>query len=226
LSVNFLLRTSLPDRPGMLGAVATALGAVGADIVSLDVVERDAEGAAIDDLVVTLPPGRLPDVLVSACQEVPGVTVEFLRPYAGGAELHRDLDLVEALAFDPDHSLDLLVDHLPGVLRAGWAVLVTGSAESHRLTRSTAAAPERLPVTSAWLPLSAPARLSELSGAVPPAWEDAGIEMAAAPVGRADLIVVAGRPGGPRFRPSELMRLAHLAGIAGTVQRYAVPTCA
>jgi hypothetical protein len=61
---------------------------------------------------------------------------------------------------------------------------------------------------------------------VPPAWEDAGIEMAAAPVGRPDLVIVAGRPGGPRFRPSELVRLAHLAGIAATVQRYAVPTCA
>jgi hypothetical protein len=26
-----------------------------------------------------------------------------------------------------------------------------------------------------------------------------------------------GRPGGPRFRHSEVMRLAHLAGIAATV---------
>src|SRR5436190_16605350 len=126
----------------MLGAVATALGEIGADIVSLDVVERDASGAAVDDLVVTLPSGRLPDVLVTAVQEVPGVTVEFLRPYAGGAELHRDLDLVEAVAADPGHALDLLVEHLPGVLRAGWTVLVSGSADSFHIRRATTAAPE------------------------------------------------------------------------------------
>lgn len=226
MGVNFLLRVSLPDRPGMLGAVATSLGAVGADIVSLDVVEHDASGAAVDDLVVTLPPGRLPDVLVSACQQVPGVSVEFLRPYAGGAELHRDLDLVEAVAGSPERSLDLLVEHLPGVLRAAWAVLFAGASDGHVVRRSTVAAPERLPVTSRWHPLTGPVRLSDLPGAVPPAWLDAGIEMAAAPVGRADLVVVAGRPGGPRFRPSELVRLAHLAGIAATVQSYAVASCA
>ncbi|EUA13996.1 putative amino acid-binding ACT domain protein [Mycobacterium xenopi 4042] len=45
------------DRPGSLGSLAVALGSVGADILSLDVVER-ASGYAIDDLVVELPPGR------------------------------------------------------------------------------------------------------------------------------------------------------------------------
>jgi hypothetical protein len=224
--VNFLLRTALPDRPGMLGAVASALGAVGADIISLDVVERDAAGSAIDDLVVTLPPGRLPDVLVSAVQQVPGVTVEFLRPYAGGAELHRDLDLVEAVAKDPDRALELLVDHLPGVLRAGWAVLFTCRDGEPVVQGATPAAPERLPLTAAWCPLDETVRLSNLPGAVPPAWADAGIEMAAAPVGRPDLVVVAGRPGGPTFRRSELARLAHLAGIAATVGRQRLATCA
>ena len=38
--MSYLLRVVLPDRPGMLGAVATALGEAGGDIVSLDVVER------------------------------------------------------------------------------------------------------------------------------------------------------------------------------------------
>ena len=38
--MSYLLRIVLPDRPGALGAVATALGAVGADILSLDVIER------------------------------------------------------------------------------------------------------------------------------------------------------------------------------------------
>ena len=63
--MSYLLRVLLPDRPGMLGAVATALGAAGADILGVDVVER-AAGVAVDDLIVELPPGKLADSLVSA----------------------------------------------------------------------------------------------------------------------------------------------------------------
>ena len=54
--MSFLIRVQLPDAPGTLGAVATALGAIGADILSVDVVER-VGGTAIDDLVVELPSG-------------------------------------------------------------------------------------------------------------------------------------------------------------------------
>ncbi|HWG93244.1 MAG TPA: ACT domain-containing protein, partial [Mycobacteriales bacterium] len=60
--MSFLLRVVLPDRPGMLGALATALGEAGGDILSLDVVERGPDGA-VDDLVVALPPGGLADRL-------------------------------------------------------------------------------------------------------------------------------------------------------------------
>ena len=34
---------------------------------------------------------------------------------------------------------------------------------------------------------------------------------------RTSQVVLLGRPGGPRFRESEVLRLAHLAGIAATV---------
>ncbi|MBK5228956.1 MAG: ACT domain-containing protein [Actinobacteria bacterium] len=47
----FSMRISLPDRPGMLGAMATALSDGGANIVALDVIDRE-EGEAVDDLVV------------------------------------------------------------------------------------------------------------------------------------------------------------------------------
>ena len=56
---SYLLRVQLEDRPGSLGSLAVALGSVGADILSLDVVERGS-GYAIDDLVVELPPARCP----------------------------------------------------------------------------------------------------------------------------------------------------------------------
>ena len=81
--MSFLLRVILPDKPGSLGAVATALGNAGVDILGVDVVER-ADGHAIDDLAVELPHGRPPDVLITAAESVPGVEVESVRPDSGG----------------------------------------------------------------------------------------------------------------------------------------------
>ena len=67
--MSYLLRLVVPDRPGILGAVATALGTVGVDIVSVDVLERDGR-AAVDDIVVDLPADRLPDSLITAAHPV------------------------------------------------------------------------------------------------------------------------------------------------------------
>ena len=52
---------------------------------------------------------------------------------------------------------------------------------------------------------------------VPARWDSLGTELVAAPVGSPDRVILVGRPGGPRFRASEVLRLAHLAGIAATV---------
>ena len=68
---SYMLRVQLEDRPGSLGSLAVALGSVGADILSLDVVERGA-GYAIDDLIVDLPPGAMPDMLITAAENLSG----------------------------------------------------------------------------------------------------------------------------------------------------------
>ena len=54
---------------------------------------------------------------------------------------------------------------------------------------------------------------------VPEPWRALDTELAAAPFGTGTppKTLVVGRPGGPIFRPSELARLAHLAGIVATV---------
>ena len=216
--MSYLLRVVLPDRPGMLGAVATALGEAGADIVSLDVVERGPDGA-VDDLVVALPPGGLADALITAAQRVPGVVVESLRPYYGGGDLHRDLELVDVLAAEPSAGLSLLVANAPGVFRAGWAVLLeAGPAGSDpRVLCASPGAPDLDGVTLPWLPLTGAQRLDHREPWVPERWAALGTELVAAPVGSADRVVLVGRPGGPRFRASEVLRLTHLAGIAATV---------
>ena len=204
----YLLRIVLPDRPGMLGAVATALGEVGADILSLDVVERGPAGA-VDDLLVELPAGGLVDRLITSAQSVTGVYVESVRPYAGAPDLHRDLELVDALAAAPDEALQVLVDHAPGVFRAGWALAVTDG----RIAAGSRGAPEDPP--TGLPPVSAARRVDPAEEWVPEHWRLLGTELALAPVGAGGVILL-GRPGGPMFRASEVLRLAHLAGVTTT----------
>src|SRR5690625_5317624 len=79
----FLLRIELPDVPGALGAVATALGEAGADITAVEVVEH-RDGWVVDDVLLDLQPPDLPDRLVSACQSVDGVRVHWVSRYAAG----------------------------------------------------------------------------------------------------------------------------------------------
>ena len=94
---SYLLRVQLEDRPGSLGSLAVALGSVGADILSLDVVERGS-GYAIDDLVVELPHGTMPDMVITAAERLEGVRVDTIRPHTGLLEAHRELELIDHIA--------------------------------------------------------------------------------------------------------------------------------
>ena len=40
--VNYLIRVHLPDRPGALGAVASRIGSVGGDVISIDILQRQS----------------------------------------------------------------------------------------------------------------------------------------------------------------------------------------
>lgn len=212
--MSFLLRVVLPDRPGALGAVASALGTVGADILSVDVIER-SPGSAVDDFVVELPADKLPDTLVSAATSVAGVSVESIRPYAGLIDAHRELALLEALAHDPGSSLPLLADGVARVFRAGWALVLAPPEDGHgRVLAHGGAAPEIDSLPMPWWP-PAPARSLDAGATwAPTDWDRVGTELAVSPLGEAALLV--GRPG-LRWLGSELMRLAHLAAIAATV---------
>ena len=93
--VSYLLRLMLPDRPGALGAVATALGLVGADILSVDVIERAPGSSATDDFVVELPPVD--------------------EPFSGFASSHVPPSVVVAVARQASTPADVLV------IRSSWA---------------------------------------------------------------------------------------------------------
>ena len=238
--MSYLLRLVVPDRPGILGAVATALGDAGIDIVSVDVLERGG-GVAVDDVVVELPRHRVADSLITAVSAVPGVRVESLRPYAGPLDTHRELELLEALARAGSGTAKLLAAELPRVFHSGWATVLApatgpssgrpGGVPAGRSVRAGAvagpatvlAASEAAPtfdgVVLPWLPLASPLLLPSEGDWVPVRWQELAVEMMASPLDGAGTAVVVGRSGGPAFRRSELLRFAHLTGIAATVAR-------
>jgi hypothetical protein len=214
--LSFLIRVQLPDVPGALGAVATALGSIGADILSVDVVERN-NGSAIDDLVVELPKGRLPDVLITAAESVQDVEVDAVRPYAGVLDTHRELELVEEVAAQPDDGLAIFTEGVPRIIRAGWAMVVGPEAGSARTLTASTAAPQLKTLDLPFLPLARATVLDGEEAWVPETWKELGTELAATPLGKPERVLLVGRPGGPQFRAAEVARLTHLAGIISVV---------
>lgn len=76
-AVHVVLSIVLPDRPGALGAVASRIGAVGADITDVTVAAR-GDGRASDVFHLTLPDTDV-DVMALLChelEEVDGASIE------------------------------------------------------------------------------------------------------------------------------------------------------
>lgn len=214
--MSYLIRVVLPDRPGALGAVASALGHAGADILSVDIVERSA-GQATDDLVVELPADRLADSLVSAAASVAGVRVESIRPYAGVIDPFRELELLEKLAVSRDDAPSVLADGVCRLFRAGWVLLLQApprAGEASAVSARSAAAPEIETLYTPWWPPSPARPLDVEEPWAPKHWAALGTELAVAPLGQ-DAILV-GRPA-LRWLASEIIRMSHLASIAATV---------
>jgi hypothetical protein len=211
-----LLRVVIPDRPGSLGALATALGAAQADIVGLDVVEHRGDGTVVDDILVDLPHGRLPDALVSACNSLDGASVVFLRYYPHHGGLQRDLQAVEAMTEEPAKADAVLVAIAPDVFRADWALILEADDDGLHLRHRSTAAPEDLDdVAAPWLPVVRARRLPD-----PEAWAPPWIQTATAAVtiGGPNTVMVVGRRGGPDFLDSELARLGHLVNLARAIR--------
>ena len=95
--------SGFPTDPGALGLVASRIGAIGGDIVGIDVLER-SEHVAVDEFAVLLPDRDLVALLVREIEEVDGASVEEWR---------------EVGTF-PDPRLDALesVEHLSGARHA------------------------------------------------------------------------------------------------------------
>lgn len=204
------MRVSLPDVPGSLGAVASAMGAVGGDILAVEIVEK-REGVAIDDFVVGIPPDKFPDNLISACQGLEGVVVEWISRYPEGGGLQSDLEALERMTAEPEHAAETLVASAPAVFRSQWAVLVEIVDDTPASTYSTPMAPDLSTDELRRLaPFDETHRLS-LDGAWIPGYDDSVFVVSPLRPGRA---IVISRVGGPAYLDSEVARLQHLARLA------------
>ena len=191
--VPVIVRVVLEDRPGALGAVASRIGAVGADVVAVEIVDR-RDGHAVDELSVLLPEGVPVELLRREVNEVDRVRVEQIRPAPDGWDpLVGLLSLAARLgAVGPEAVLAELADGVRVELGAPWAAVL--------------ASPSGVVLVAA--------------GTLPPVVEQGGAELATladnetavAPVGSGAVVVLA-RPGIPfRWREREAVRL--LADLA------------
>ncbi len=195
----YLLRVQLPDVPGSLGRLATAIGEAGGDIEAIEIVEKRYDGTAVDDVFLEMIEDTMPDAVVSACVELPDVQVLWINRYAAGGNVFLDLEAVEDLTTHRRQAPARLVALLPVVFRSDWGARV------HRdggVLQATAAAPDGI----VWTEVSSP-------GAVEGPDEDLVV---ACPLGPDEVLLI-GRRGGPEFLASELARLEHLANLARSI---------
>lgn len=201
----FLLRLELPDVPGSLGRVASAIGEAGADIEAIQVVQKTAAGTVVDDVLLELQPGKMPDSVVSACSVIDDVRVLWISRYAAGGNLFLDLEMVEEITVEPEHAYERMLSLMPITFRVDWAVRATLGADGRAvILDATEAAPESVE----WVDVEAPARVDSA---------DENQVLCALPAD--DQIIVVGRRGGPEFLDSEIARMDHLLGLTRSIHR-------
>jgi hypothetical protein len=216
-----LLRVRLPNRPGTLGAVASALGAIGADINLVEIVEKRGD-VEVDEFILDLPPDQTVPSLVAACDSLPGVQVEWVRNYPRGGGIDLDVELHRRMAADRSRAGETLASAAPLVFRAQWSLLLQVSG-TPQVTFSSPGAPDLNPdIAPRFGPFDTIHRVALEPGWLP-GWE--AHHAVVAPISE-QLAVVIGRRGEPPFFPSELTRLAHLIGDADTTESsdQAMPT--
>lgn len=199
------IRVRLPDRPGSLGKVARTLGAAGADVVQMAVLERD-NGRALDDFTVSWPTGAGIDRLIGGLGAVPGVDVVGIWPTAEPQGAFPDAAVIGQVAAVPEHGAEILADAVPAILSADWAGLAeVGEDGAAVLVHASVGG-----LDGAELPALHPLRPRAFAA-------PDGVQYAICPMAGAGLTLVVARTGAPPFHRTEVFRLEQLAGAAGAV---------
>ncbi|MFC4051771.1 amino acid-binding protein [Actinomadura syzygii] len=207
------IRVRLADRPGSLGRVARTMGAAGADVVQMAVLER-GHGRALDDFTVEWPAGAAVDRLADGLGSVPGVELVGVWPTAEPLGAHPDAAVIGQVAAVPERGAETLADAVPAILSADWACLAQpGPAGEAVVVHASASAARAVP------PELLPLRPRAFTG-------PDGAHYAICPLAKGALALVVARTSAPPFHRSEVSRLEQLAGAADAVLagRARVPT--
>ena len=208
----------MPNRPGTLGAVASALGALGADINLVEIVEKRGQ-IEVEEFILDLPPTQTVETLVAACDRLESVRVEWVRNYPRGGGIEYDIELHRRIAADPSRAGEILASTAPLIFRAQWSVLLDVSAAPH-VTFGTPGAPD---LDADHLRRFGPFDLLHRV-ALEPDWipgADAH-HAVVSPMADQQAVIVA-RRGEPPFFGSELARLAHVTGATATTDMFDQP---
>jgi hypothetical protein len=183
------------------------MGAVRADVIGIDIIERGA-GRAIDELVIDLPDPELVDLLLAEIGEVEGVDVENIRPLAGPPPdpavtalgvAHRVRSVGAGDPATAELRAGIVVEGAVALLGGEWAALVDPT--SDRLVNS---AGTDMP-DPAWL-------VAFVRGAMADGMPVSLQELAVAPVDGSDHVLAVGRSASP-LRGREREVLAGLAAL-------------
>lgn len=205
----YLFRVHLPESPGALGKVATAMGNEGADIQALEIIEH-GPGFAIDDFIVDLPPDILPDAVIAACQSVEGVRILWVSRSYSEWTIASDIEVLNEMMAEPGQAGAILVREAPNLFHSCWAAIVD---LDYRVLHATSTAPDFTPEACEAIGPLAGVTSVDLPADWIPEWGETIV--AIAPIGTETAILL-GRQGGPEYLPSELTRLRHLAALAAS----------
>lgn len=215
----FLLRVELPDRPGALGAVASRIGAVRADVVAVDIVGRE-EGRAVDEFVVELADENHVSLLLSEIAEVDGVEIEELRVLPATVT-DRRYDAYETAAAlmrerSPHGVLAVVADRARHELNAQWSAIL--DLEDRQLVASSGR-PPAAPWLAAYIEGTrwhgtsvADDERADGSDVAPPSAHRPAPDVAWVDLTSWDLALIVGRPGWS-FGEDDRRRLAAVAAL-------------
>jgi hypothetical protein len=204
------LRISVPDRPGSLGRVTSAIGSAGGDIAQVHVLESEA-GRALDDVFVQVRDVAQLDRLSRTVGALAGVTIQGVQAPAPPVTGHTELELVHQVLSRPGRALQTLLDGAPAALGADWAAMV--EYESDGGPASVVATSVRGPAPTD-VALAAPLRLAAVRLSRP----DTGVPYSGAaliPLTGTHLGLLLVRETGVDFHRSELWRFGPLGAIVG-----------
>ncbi|MGW4793075.1 ACT domain-containing protein [Nonomuraea sp. NPDC004297] len=190
------VRLALPDRPGALAQVTKVLGAAGADITQLTVLDRGA-GQAVDDITVFCPDSTSRQALRKSLEGVEGVTIEGVWPTREAPGTYPELEILKYITTAGDRALTTLIDSLPVLFSADWAAT---TAEGRVVYASWRAPQDLVP------PAEVPGRPMALT-------QDSGLHLIHAPLPPLALSLLLARSEGPAFHRIEVHRLTRILEI-------------